>query len=57
MNSLDLSKLAKNLQAALNRDCVSSRKMFDSTKRIAWVNLLKIHLLLLKLVIVKEISF
>jgi len=30
--------------------------MLDSTKRIAWVNLLKIHLLLLKLIVVKEIS-
>ncbi len=33
-----------------------SKNVFDSTKRIAWVNLLKVHFLLLKLITVKEIS-
>jgi hypothetical protein len=56
MNSLDLFELAKNLQVASIRDRMFLKNMSDSTKRTAWVNLVKIHLLLLKLIVVKEIS-
>jgi len=49
--------LAKNLQVVSMKDGLSSRNMSDSTKKIAWVNLVKIHLLLIKLIVVKEISF
>ena len=56
MDSLDLFELAKNLQVVSIRDRMFSKNMSDSTKRAEWVNLVKIHLLLLKLIVVKEIS-
>jgi hypothetical protein len=44
------------LQVVSIRDRMFLKNMSDSTKRTAWVNLVKIHLLLLKLIVVKEIS-
>ena len=56
MNSLDLFELAKNLQVVSMSDRLLSKNMSDSRKKIAWVILLKIHFLLLKLIVVKEVS-
>jgi len=56
MNSMDLFELAKNLQVALMRDGMFSKNMSISTKRTAWAILLKIHLPLLELIVVEEIS-
>ena len=55
MNSLDLFELAKNLQVVSKKGRSVSKNMFDLTKKDSMVNL-NIHLLLLRLIVVKEIS-
>jgi hypothetical protein len=56
MNNSGFHELAKKLHNLPMRDCMISKTLFHSPKKTAYVNLLKIHLLLIKLILVREIS-